>query len=70
LGLEKIAEGLIGNLGISLVSIFIGESSSVFWIMFIAGLVVLGIGIALKLLHLVRKKGKKNITEDSSKKKK
>ncbi len=68
LGLEKLAGifvGDFGNLGVSLVSIFIGKSGSAFWIMFIIGLVVLVAGIVLKFLY----KGKKNIGEKLVKKK-
>ncbi len=64
LTLEKIAGGLVGDIGISLVSVFIGKSSSVFWIMFILGLVVLGAGIALRFLHrdsIKRKFSKKDV---------
>ncbi len=51
LKLEKVIGGLVGDIGTSFVSIFIGKSGSVFLIMFILGLVVLGTGIALRFLH-------------------
>ena len=71
LGIRKIVGiflGDFGDLGISFLNIFIGKANSVFWIVFIAGLILIGAGIALKFLHIV-KKGKKNKIQNISKKK-
>ena len=72
LTLEKVIGGLVGDVDISLVSVFIGKSSSVFLIMFILGLVVLVAGIALRFLHrdsIKRKFSKKDVQEIVKKKK-
>lgn len=71
LGIRKLVESLLnnfGDIGASFLNIFIGKAGSVFWIVLIAGVIILGAGIALKFLHVV-KKGKKNKIQNIIKKK-
>ncbi len=70
LKLEKIIGSVVKDSSyLSFVGVFFSKINTVFWIVFIVGLIILGAGISLRLLHIVRKKGKKNIGKDIKKKK-
>lgn len=69
------AESFVGNLAgeySALVEIFFGSAGSVFWIMFILGLVILGAGIAWRIFgadSIKKKLSKKDVRKIASKKK-
>ena len=50
LKLEKIVGSITGDSYLAFVGIFFSKIGSVFWIVFIAGLIILGAGIALRFL--------------------
>ena len=75
--LEKITMGFVGDSALSFLGVFFSKIGGVFWIIFVLGLVILGLGIALRLLDLdfIKKKiskkdVKKIIREETGKKKK
>ena len=59
LKLEKITGSIAGDSYLSFIGIFFSKISSVFWIVFVAGLIILGAGIALKFFPGIFPKKKK-----------
>ena len=76
LKLEKIIGSIIGDSALSFLSIFFSKTGGVFWIMLILGLIILGLGIAMRLLALdfikkkISKKDVKKIVREEAGKKK
>lgn len=75
--LEKIIGSIAGDSYLAFVGVFFSKTGGVFWIMLILGLVILGLGIAMRLLTLdfIKKKiskkdVKKIVREETGKKKK
>jgi len=75
--LEKITMGFAGTSALSFLGVFFSKTMGVFWIILVLGLVILGLGIALRLLDLdfIKKKISKKdvkriIREETGKKKK
>ena len=58
LKLEKIIGSLAGDSYLAFVGVFFNKIDTVFWVVFISGLIILGAGIALRFLHrdLIKKK--------------
>jgi hypothetical protein len=75
LGLEKVVGTIAGESYFAFVGVFFSKISSVFWLILIFGLIILGVGIALRFLHrdLIKKKFSKKdvqkIIKKSDKKK-
>jgi hypothetical protein len=58
LRLEKIIGSIAGDSYLAFVGVFFNKIDTVFWVVFISGLIILGAGIALRFLHrdLIKKK--------------
>jgi len=85
LKLEKIIGSIVGNSYFAFVGVFFNKMDTVFWIVFFSGLIIIGVGIALRFLHrdfikkkfskkdvqkLIKKSDEKKNTEVKSIKKK
>jgi hypothetical protein len=51
LKLEKIIGSIAGDSYLAFVGVFFNKIDTVFWVVFISGLIILGAGIALRFLH-------------------
>lgn len=85
LKLEKVIGSIIGDSYLAFVGVFFNKIDTIFWIVFISGLIIIGAGIALRFLHsdfikkkfskkdvqkLIKKSDEKKNTEVKSIKKK
>ena len=75
-GLEKIIVSIVGTSYFAFVGVFFNKINTVFWIVFLSGLIILGAGIALRFLNndfikkIFSKKNVQKSTKESDGKKK